>query len=202
MKYEIIHEFLVLGWSTLLSDADIVIVQDPFQHLYRDHDLEGMSDGFNADTAYGVIYGVDDPSMGWSRYAQGVQHMALNSGLFYLRANERTVELMQRIADRLHVESSWDQSVYNQEIFFLSHGEVKSPQVSVRVMEIEKFMNSKVLFKYVRWLPEDEQTRPVMVHMNYHPDKTDRMKAAIKYYLQGDKGALEPFPGGSEPGSR
>jgi hypothetical protein len=34
---------------------------------HRDHDLEGMSDGFNAETAYGAIEGYEDASMGWSR---------------------------------------------------------------------------------------------------------------------------------------
>jgi hypothetical protein len=37
--------------------------------------------------------------------------------------------------------------------------------------------------------------------MNYHPDKTERMEAAIRYYLKGDHDALKPFPGGSEPGT-
>lgn len=37
------------------------------------------------------------------------------------------------------------QSVFNEEIFFLSHGDYKSPGVSVRVMDIYTFMNSKVL---------------------------------------------------------
>lgn len=32
----------------------------------------------------------------------------------------------------------------NEEIFFLSHGDYKSPNVSVRVMDYLKFMNSKV----------------------------------------------------------
>ena len=29
-----------------------------------------MSDGFDAGTAYGHIDGIDDPTMGWARYAQ------------------------------------------------------------------------------------------------------------------------------------
>ena len=201
MKYEILEEFLQLGWNVLLSDVDIVTVQDPMDFLYRDSDVEGMSDGYDDGTAYGAIYGVDDASMGWSRYAQGTQHMALNSGLFYLRANERTIALMQNIYKRLRKEKLWDQSVYNEEIFFLTHGPVKRAQVSVRVMEIEKFMNSKVLFKRIRNMPRDQQPLPVMVHMNYHPDKTERMEAAIRYYLKGDHEALKPFPGGSEPGT-
>ena len=39
---------------------------------------------------------------------------------------------------------------------------------------------------------------PVMVHVNYHPDKLDRMKGVVKYFLGGDAGALEGFPDGSE----
>lgn len=45
-------------------------VQNPFKHLYRDHDIEGMTDGFDKPTSYGHIDGIDDPSMGWARYAQ------------------------------------------------------------------------------------------------------------------------------------
>ena len=36
------------------------------------------------------------------------------------------------------------QSVYNEELFFLSHDDYVSPGLSVRVMNIHKFMNSKV----------------------------------------------------------
>ena len=35
---------------------------------------------------------------GWSRYAQGTRHMAFNSGLFYIKANARTIDLLTRIA--------------------------------------------------------------------------------------------------------
>jgi hypothetical protein len=37
----------------------------------RDHDLEGMTDGFDAGTAYGQIDGYEDVSMGWSRSVMG-----------------------------------------------------------------------------------------------------------------------------------
>jgi len=40
--------------------------------------------------------------------------------------------------------------VYNEEIFFLSHGSYTSPQVSVRAMDIMIFMNSKVSSKLLR----------------------------------------------------
>ena len=42
---------------------------------------------------------------------------------------------------------------------------------------------------------------PVTVHVNYHPDKHERMKAIVRYYIEGDDKALDPFPGGSEKGS-
>ena len=59
----------------------------------------------------------------------------------------------------------------------------------------------QVLFKQVRQLPRSQQEKPVTVHINYHPDKTERQRAVMKYYLDGDDHALEKFPGGSEPGS-
>lgn len=52
--------------------------QNPFEHLYRDSDVEGMTDGFDERTAYGGIEGFDDPSMGWSRYAQYYKHFNFN----------------------------------------------------------------------------------------------------------------------------
>ncbi|KAG2497438.1 hypothetical protein HYH03_004593 [Edaphochlamys debaryana] len=203
LKFGILTKFIELGWSVLLSDVDICIFQNPFEHLYRDSDIEGQTDGFDEHTAYGSIEGFDDPSMGWGRYAQYYKHFNMNSGLFYVMANNRTLEMMTRLADRLARERHWDQTAYNEEMFFLSHGSYKSPQVSVRVMEIDKFMNSKRLFKDIRHRPKGQQPPlPVMVHINYHPDKHDRMKAVVKYFLEGDEHALDRFPGGSEPNTR
>lgn len=39
---------------------------------------------------------------------------------------------------------------------------------------------------------------PVMVHVNYHPDKHERMRGVVRYFLGGDSGALDNFPDGSE----
>ena len=102
-----------------------------------------MTDGFDDAGAYGFIDGLDDPSMGWARYAQAVKHMNLNSGLFYVRANRNTVALMERLAERLAREKYWDQTAFNEEIFFLSHGAVARVPVSVRVMNYWLFQNSK-----------------------------------------------------------
>ena len=43
----------MLGYSLLLSDVDILSLKNPFDHLYRDEDVEALSDGFDPPTAYG-----------------------------------------------------------------------------------------------------------------------------------------------------
>ncbi|GAB2272715.1 hypothetical protein Dimus_007535 [Dionaea muscipula] len=40
--------------------------------------------------------------------------------------------------------------------------------------------------------------RPVIVHVNYHPDKLPRMQAVVEYYVNGKQHALDSFPDGSE----
>ena len=71
---------------------------------------------------------------------QSTEHLNMNSGLFWLKASVCTIGLMERIAARLAREEAWDQSVYNQEIFFLSHDNYESPHVSVRVMNIYRWV--------------------------------------------------------------
>lgn len=204
-KFRIIQMFLELGWNVFLADIDIVILRNPFDFLYRDHDVEAMTDGFDDGTAFGMSYGLDDKAMGWARYAQGTQHLNLNSGCFYLLANDRTLKLVKGTAQVLENEKGhWDQAILNNQLFFLSHGAAINPGCTVRVMEREKFMNSKVLFKEFRYRPHAEmlgENKPVMIHMNYHPNKVERMKGAIDFFLKGDSTALARFPGGSEPGS-
>lgn len=64
-------------------------------------------------------------------------------------------------------------------------------------------MNCYVNFLLLVFDPvtESRSLRVDFMQMNYHPDKSNRMRAAIKYYLDGDEDALKGFPGGSEPGS-
>lgn len=69
-KFHILRQFLELGYRVLLSDVDVVVLRNPFDHLHRDADVEALSDGFDERTAYGYVDGLDDPSMGWSRYVQ------------------------------------------------------------------------------------------------------------------------------------
>ncbi|KAJ9513801.1 hypothetical protein QJQ45_020876, partial [Haematococcus lacustris] len=183
MKFQLIREFLVLGYSVLLSDVDILtlqastgpdqlaaaaaaavanaanavytstrgaaetlvllllrqrrwlllakacalcpILQDPFKFIHRDSDVEGMSDGFDPQTAYGWDDVFDDPKMGWSRWAHSFHIFTLNSGLFYIKPSERTIDLMDRITDRLNKEMAWDQAVFNEIVWKPSFDDYK-----------------------------------------------------------------------------
>ncbi len=53
-KFQVLSQILQLGYAALLSDMDVVTIQNPFGHLRRDADLEAASDGFSNATAYGT----------------------------------------------------------------------------------------------------------------------------------------------------
>ena len=55
LKFRILRRFLDLGYSVLLSDVDIITLQNPFKFLVRDCDVESMSDGWDNATAYGEL---------------------------------------------------------------------------------------------------------------------------------------------------
>lgn len=73
-----LRQFLELGYSVLLSEVDIVPLQNPFDHLVRDCDVEGMSDGWNDETQYGYDDPFDNPEMGWSRISRSIRVSYLN----------------------------------------------------------------------------------------------------------------------------
>ena len=78
LKFQILQEFLLLGYAVLLSDVDILTVQNPFKYLVRDADIEGMSDGWDAAKAYGYNDVFDSPEMGWSRYSHSMRVSVIN----------------------------------------------------------------------------------------------------------------------------
>lgn len=198
LKFQILREFLQLGYSVLLSDVDIVYLQNPFEHFHRDLDVESMSDGHDNRTAYGYDYVYDEPSMGWARYAHTMRIWVYNSGFFYIRPTIPSIELLDRVADRLSREKAWDQAVFNEELFFPSHPGYDGLHASRRTLDFYLFMNSKVLFKTVRKDAQLSKLKPVIVHINYHPDKLPRMKAVVDYYVNGKRNALKSFPDGSK----
>lgn len=199
LKFQILREFLQLGYSVLLSDVDIVYLQNPFDYLYRDSDVESMSDGHNKRTAYGFNDVFDEPSMGWARYAHTMRIWVYNSGFFYIRPTLPSIELLDRVANRLSKDpKSWDQAVFNEELFFPSHPGYDGLHAAKRTMDMYLFMNSKVLFKAVRKDAKLKKLKPVIVHVNYHPDKFARMKAIVEFYVNGKQDALDHFPDGSD----
>ncbi|XP_058725274.1 arabinosyltransferase RRA3-like [Vicia villosa] len=198
LKFRILREFLQLGYGVLLSDVDIVYLQNPFDYIYRDSDVESMSDGHNNHTAYGYNDVFDEPSMGWARYAHTMRIWVYNSGFFYIRPTLPSIELLDRVADRLSKEKAWDQAVFNEELFFPSHPGYDGLHAAKRTMDMYLFMNSKVLFKTVRKNAKLKKLKPVIVHVNYHPDKLVRMKAVVEFYVNGKQDALDSFPDGSD----
>lgn len=199
LKFRILQNFMKLGYSVFLSDVDIVFLQNPFEHLARDSDVEGMTDGWDHGTAYGYNDVADDPSMGWARYAHSMRIFVFNSGLFYLRPTNATQELLDKLIYRVETENGWDQALFNECIYFPSSPANKDPSVTRRVLDYMKFMNSKVLFKHLRHdAGQFEAHMPVSVHVNYHPDKFERMKAVVKRYVEKDMHALDKFPDGSQ----
>ncbi|CAA0807589.1 Nucleotide-diphospho-sugar transferase family protein [Striga hermonthica] len=198
LKFRILREFLVMGYSVLLSDVDIVYLQNPFDYLYRDSDIESMTDGHDNYTAYGEDYGFYDPTMGWARWALTMKIWAYNSGFFYIRPTIPSIELLDRVAGRLAREDKSDQVAFNEELFYPSYPGYEGLHASKRTMDYYLFMNSKVLFKTVRKDLELTRLKPVIVHLNYHPDKLSRMMAVVDYYVNGKEDALGPFPDGSE----
>ncbi len=199
LKFRILREFLQLGYSVLLSDVDIVYLQNPFHYLYRDSDIESMTDGHNNRTAYGYNDVFDEPAMGWARYAHTMRIWVYNSGFFYIRPTIPSIELLDRVAGRLSREPhSWDQAVFNEELFFPSHPGYDGLHAARRTMDFYLFMNSKVLFKTVRKDGSLSKLKPVIIHVNYHPDKLPRMKAIVEFFVNGNWDALKPFPDGSE----
>ncbi|KEH30418.1 nucleotide-diphospho-sugar transferase family protein [Medicago truncatula] len=197
LKFHILREFLQLGYSVLLSDIDIVYLQNPFDHLYRDSDVESMSDGHDNMTAYGYNDVFDDPGMGWSSGVYTRRIFVYNCGFFYIRPTIPSIELLDRVAARLSKEKAWDQVVFNEELFYPSHPGYDGLHASKRTMDIYLFMNSRVLFRTVRNDANLSKLKPVIIHLNYHRDKLRRMKAIVEYYVNGNQDALKPFPDGT-----
>ncbi|KAL8489229.1 hypothetical protein ACS0TY_025217 [Phlomoides rotata] len=199
LKFQVLREFLQMGYNVLLSDTDVIFLQNPFDHLYRDSDVESMSDGHDTWSAYGYNHVYDDPEMKWSRYVYTTRIWAFNSGFFYIRATRPAIELLDRVTQSLRrTPSAWDQAVYNEELFFPSHPHYVGLTAVKRAMDVYLFMNSNLLFKTVRKDPDLRKRKPVVLHINYHLDKLPRMKAAVEFYVNGKEDALEPFTDGTE----
>jgi hypothetical protein len=198
-KFHVVKQVLDLGYSVLLSDTDVITLQNPFRFLVRDCDVEGMSDGYDAPTAQGRVDGDDDPAIGWGRYSQAWRIFTLNSGLFYLRASERTSALVQSVHAHLQLHKDWDQTVWSVTVMKPMTKEThifnsKTKPVTLRVMDRYEFVNSKTLFGPVRSDEALRRRRPVMVHLNQHSDKQERLRAIDALYNNNDPTAFDALP--------
>jgi len=77
----------------------------------------GLS-GMNVLTSANIISIQDDESMGWARYAHSMRIFVFNSGLFYLRPSQATMDLLDKLIHRVETENGWDQALFNECIFF------------------------------------------------------------------------------------
>jgi hypothetical protein len=75
---------------------------------------------------------------------------ARNSGMFFLQATHEALAMVQRLARRMEVEGTWDQSAFNQEQFKPAHDGHLAVGVSSRVMSYLCNMNSKTWFRFLR----------------------------------------------------
>ena len=186
-KFALIEEFVAVGCSVLLTDTDVAYQQNPFPYLYRDSDIESMSDGFDNDSANGFLQTIDDASMGPARKRAGsFRAAALNSGMWYVGATRASERLMKIMAHRMATEDLWDQSGYNLELWFASRDDHMTSGATVRVLHPFCFLNSKVMFRIVRHEPRlrRERHRPVAMHANYHTDKSNKIKLVHEYYTK------------------
>eukprot|EP01062_Namystynia_karyoxenos_P043343 TRINITY_DN31761_c0_g1_i1.p1 TRINITY_DN31761_c0_g1~~TRINITY_DN31761_c0_g1_i1.p1 ORF type:complete len:941 (+),score=259.99 TRINITY_DN31761_c0_g1_i1:69-2825(+) len=196
LKFGILQELLRAGANVLLTDVDVVFVQNPFPLLYRDSDAEGMTDGWDDETAYGWVADVADPSAGSPPVRRFLRWSARNSGLFYARSTVPALRLMDSMRRRMARERVWDQSAYNQELLRPAYGDAAGDRCRVRVMSYVCFANSKVMFRGVRgnagrW----RRHRPAAVHVNYHPEKFERMQSLFAFYHKGQSDALSRWAG-------
>jgi hypothetical protein len=49
LKYGLLKDILRMGFHVLVADMDLVFLDNPFNHLYRDCDIESQTDGFSAE---------------------------------------------------------------------------------------------------------------------------------------------------------
>ena len=191
-KFVIVKEFVERGCSVFLTDTDVAYLRNPFPFLFRDADVESMSDGWDAGSAFGFLETVDDASLGRGfdsgrRRAKTFRVAALNSGMWLVMATRASARLMTTMAHRMATEPDlWDQAGYNLELWFASRDDVRVSGATVRVLNPLCFVNSKVMFRFIRHAPAllKDAHVPVAMHSNYHTDKAFKMKRVTEYYTR------------------
>lgn len=213
LKYGLVGRVLALGYTCAVSDVDVLFLSNPFGEGGElgalQSDVAASSDGWDAASAYGWDDVHDEPGLGWARYAHSTRVMHLNSGLWAARPTAAAAAAVALVEARLAAEAgAWDQAVFNQVLLTPSHGGYASPSPSLRVLGVDAFVNSRVLWSRLGPAAVGAGSvpaaaapdRPVAVHVNYHPEKLARLRAVASFYFDGNVRALEALPvwGGSE----
>lgn len=198
-RFQLIREMNRLGYSVLISDVDVVFFQNPFNKLYRDKDVETMSDGVRDEYASGKFENVDvfSPNNMHS-YPVVWKIMHLNCGFTYYKATPGTIAFLDRLVSRIHNEDVWDQHMFTEELLKPAYGSFSPSNVTVRVMELKDFPNSREFLFNVNYMFDHT---PVILHANCHKFefKEHIINSALKRY-SGQKPVQPvqayPIPGG------
>lgn len=208
-KFYLLRDALALGYSVLVADVDVAVLRNPFLtgELVRDCDVEAMTVGHDHATAYGYNDVTDDASMGWARYAHTMRVFAMDVGFFLARPTAPALELFDRVAARLGEGNAGNGPVvsglvnplvvFNEEMFYPSRPGYTGVFLSRRVMDMHRFINSKMLFKELRRDVGRLQTlvgSVVAVRINYHADKLSRLGAVISFFVDRQRSALDAIP--------
>lgn len=184
------------GYAVLFALPSTVFLSNPFEHLYRDADVEAMSTGWDDGSAYGYNHVLDDPSMGFTRFCHGSRIVAYEPGFFYGQPTAEALALAVRMATHAAAlpdgASAADvypaeREAFLHELWLPSHHEYASVGAQLRVMNYLCFVNSKVLFRQTRMLPS--APTPVAVQINFHTDVAPRMAAVVAKYGAAHDGA-------------
>lgn len=135
-----------------------------------------MSDGWDEASAYGYAW--------WHRQAGGPPKLRLsarNSGLFYIRATRDSRRALAGLKARMESGTGgWDQTAYNEAMWYVAMGGAPAHGLTVRVMPYLCFMNTKTYFRYLRDKPSLlEQLRPVSVHVNCKSRPRPKLQSGI-----------------------
>ncbi|EOD24246.1 hypothetical protein EMIHUDRAFT_469365 [Emiliania huxleyi CCMP1516] len=201
-KFKFVRSFLTVGASVLMTDIDVVYLQNPFDHLWRDADIEGTTDGWDDGSAYGWLEQLDDPSLGaYGRFRPAMRitawnseaEHAWNSGLWYAAATHASLRLMTILAYRMeHEPNTWDQAAFGEEVARPARDGHHAAGIVKRALSYWCFANSKTVFRRLR-AEAGSTHRPVVVHANYHQPKQPRMDAVYDRWHLGQADALGRF---------
>jgi hypothetical protein len=102
------------------------------------------------------------------------------------------IELFELVlsADKHRIHMTFDKETFH----------FKRHRVTCQIA-FHRLLPVQIFFKQWRHMDASKRPTPVMVHVNYHPNKEERMDTIIQYFRGGDAGPMMKLPGGSEAGT-